>query len=195
MSKIKVTIFEGIDGSGKTTLAKAHAKAHKAHYISFPTCKPPEFDNKEEAAKWFLKDMQDALDTFLLWNAVTYTFTPDFYQRGKVQKGVERTSLQHDHIVLDRSFLSTVAYQGEVFDSGCNLTKYILKAGIAMFEEHFEVVDVIIPETTPLEAAHRIQKRGAKDDELDMIEDLGELVARLEKYDAAFRHLMDLIKF
>lgn len=175
MTKIKVTIFEGIDGSGKTTLAKAFAKENNAVYISFPTQRPPEFDNASKAAQWFIDDMSVEL--------------------GKYAQKEWRNDLDHvEHIVLDRSFISTAVYQGNVFDKDCKLTNSILFHGIDMLEQDFEVVDVIIPDTTPLEAAKRIQSRKAGEDELDKIEDLDELVARLEKYHTAFEHVLRMIK-
>lgn len=97
--KNKLIIFEGIDGSGKSTQAKYFAKKLKAVYL-----KEPFFFKKI-----ILSPIQHLTELFL--------FLAD---RAEVYFYVEKF-LKKSHVVLDRSFPSTIAYQLE----GRNLKKFI----------------------------------------------------------------------
>ena len=89
MKKYKLIIFEGIDGSGKTTQAKYFAKKLNAFYF-----REPKFFKKE-----ILKEIHPLTELFL--------FLAD---RSEVYSRIKNI-LKNKNVVLDRSFPSTLAYQ------------------------------------------------------------------------------------
>jgi dTMP kinase len=89
MKKYKLIIFEGIDGSGKTTQAKYFAKKLNAFYF-----REPKFFKKE-----ILQEIHPLTELFL--------FLADRSEVYLRIKGV----LKNKNVVLDRSFPSTLAYQ------------------------------------------------------------------------------------
>jgi dTMP kinase len=89
MKKYKLIIFEGIDGSGKTTQAKYFAKKLNAFYF-----REPKFFKKE-----ILQKIHPLTELFL--------FLAD---RGEVYSRIKGV-LKNKNVVLDRSFPSTLAYQ------------------------------------------------------------------------------------
>jgi dTMP kinase len=89
MKKYKLIIFEGIDGSGKTTQAKYFAKKLNAFYF-----REPKFFKKE-----ILQEIHPLTELFL--------FLADRSEVYSRIKGV----LKNKNVVLDRSFPSTLAYQ------------------------------------------------------------------------------------
>jgi len=91
MTKNKLIIFEGIDGSGKTTQAKYFAKKLNAVYL-----REPMFFRKQ-----ILSNITPLTELFL--------FLAD---RAEVYSKVKQF-LKNKHVILDRSFPSTLAYQLE----------------------------------------------------------------------------------
>jgi dTMP kinase len=89
MKKYKLIIFEGIDGSGKSTQAKYFSKKLNAFYL-----REPKFFKKE-----ILKKIHPLTELFL--------FLAD---RSEVYSGIKNI-LKNKNVVLDRSFPSTLAYQ------------------------------------------------------------------------------------
>jgi dTMP kinase len=89
MKKYKLIIFEGIDGSGKTTQAKYFAKKLNAFYF-----REPKFFKKE-----ILKEIHPLTELFL--------FLAD---RSEVYSRIKNI-LKNKNVILDRSFPSTLAYQ------------------------------------------------------------------------------------
>jgi len=89
MKKYKLIIFEGIDGSGKTTQAKYFAKRLNAFYL-----REPNFFRKE-----ILKEIHPLTELFL--------FLAD---RNEVYSRIKNV-LNKKNVILDRSFPSTLAYQ------------------------------------------------------------------------------------
>jgi dTMP kinase len=89
MKKYKLIIFEGIDGSGKSTQAKYFAKNLNAFYF-----REPKFFKKE-----ILQEIHPLTELFL--------FLADRSEVYSKIKGV----LKNKNVVLDRSFPSTLAYQ------------------------------------------------------------------------------------
>jgi dTMP kinase len=92
MKKYKLIIFEGIDGSGKTTQTKYFAKKLNAFYF-----REPNFFKKE-----ILKEINPLTELFL--------FLAD---RSEVYSRIKNiiSLRQSASIILDRSFPSTLAYQ------------------------------------------------------------------------------------
>jgi len=89
MKKFKLIIFEGIDGSGKSTQAKYFAKKLNAFYF-----REPKFFRRE-----ILQKIHPLTELFL--------FLADRSEVYSRIKGV----LKNKNVVLDRSFPSTLAYQ------------------------------------------------------------------------------------
>ena len=89
MKKYKLIIFEGLDGSGKSTQAKYFAKKLNAFYF-----REPKFFKKE-----ILKEIHPLTELFL--------FLAD---RSEVYSRIKNI-LKNKNVVLDRSFPSTLAYQ------------------------------------------------------------------------------------
>ena len=87
----KLIIFEGIDGSGKTTQARYFAKKLKAVYLS-----EPKFFRQQ-----IFSSIQPLTELFL--------FLAD---RSEVYQQIKKI-LTKKNVVLDRSFPSTLAYQLE----------------------------------------------------------------------------------
>jgi dTMP kinase len=89
MKKYKLIIFEGIDGSGKSTQAKYFAKKLNALYF-----REPKFFKRE-----ILQKIHPLTELFL--------FLAD---RSEVYLRI-KSVLKNKNVVLDRSFPSTLAYQ------------------------------------------------------------------------------------
>jgi dTMP kinase len=89
MKKYKLIIFEGIDGSGKSTQAKYFAKKLNALYF-----REPKFFKRE-----ILQKIHPLTELFL--------FLSD---RSEVYLRI-KSVLKNKNVVLDRSFPSTLAYQ------------------------------------------------------------------------------------
>jgi dTMP kinase len=89
--KNKLIIFEGIDGSGKTTQARYFAKKLKAVYL-----KEPRFFKKQ-----ILSKIEPLTELFL--------FLAD---RSEVYNQIKNI-LKTENVILDRSFPSTLSYQLE----------------------------------------------------------------------------------
>jgi dTMP kinase len=99
MKKYKLIIFEGIDGSGKSTQARYFAKKLNAFYF-----REPKFFKKE-----ILREIHSLTELFLL-----LADRSEVYSRIKnimSQHKPAFSSRQFTFIILDRSFPSTLAYQ------------------------------------------------------------------------------------
>lgn len=105
--KAVLIVFEGLDGAGKTTCARALAKAIGAQYMTTPT---PEVRNVQAVVLNSLGDCQEARQLFYLATV--------FGASGRV-----REALAHGiSVVMDRYFLSTQVY-AELRGSGLDLDK------------------------------------------------------------------------
>lgn len=100
-----LVVFEGIDGSGKTTLSKASAEAIRASgrrvvWTREPTDGPYGARLRQAAARGERFAPREELELFMADRAQHVT-------------DVVRPALDRgDHVVQDRSFYSTAAYQG-----------------------------------------------------------------------------------
>jgi dTMP kinase len=139
----KLIIFEGIDGSGKTTQAKYFAKKLKAVYLKEPFY----FKNQ------ILKNNNPLAEIFL--------FLAD---RAKVYELIKKF-LKTKNVILDRSFPSTLAYQlkGRNLERLISLEDYLKIDLLARnkIEPHL----VFILDLSPKIALSRFQKKSKFENE------------------------------
>lgn len=106
--KGKLYILDGIDGSGKSSLAKSLAKKFKGVYLSEPD-KTSRLGKK--IRKMILEEKIDALSELFLF----------LISRRQIYKNIAKFLAKGKIVFLDRSFPSTLAYQLEAQ----NLKKFI----------------------------------------------------------------------
>ena len=102
----RLLAIEGIDGAGKTTLAAAlvrSARRHGLRAVGHREPSDPEIGRLAQRAA-----RRDA------WTSAVY-FTVD---RARARPALERALATHDLVVTDRSFYSTLAYQGSALGPG-----------------------------------------------------------------------------
>jgi thymidylate kinase len=170
----KLIILEGIDGSGKSTLAQKLCQGNGWDFIKFPTSYPKgSFQSPCQAIKFYLDDFEQGLFS--------------------IQKGSEV-------LVCDRSYLSTLVYQGvEAMKNDQPLENWrrdnpafddINKIGFRLFNRASDEVIYIHIDVAPEKSLERIKMRynGKADDELDILPDAEKLLA-LEKLDKAYRFI------
>ena len=168
--KGKFIALEGIDGSGKTDLArslKAHLerRAKKVWITSEPT-------------EWFrsyvsiLKDVRDPVSLFLL-------FTMD---RNSHQMEISRKLNEYDYVISDRYLLSSYAYQGYMLENYFNT----FDDTIRWMKEVSSIITVrpdltfylSIDEKTALERIKKVRQM----DELEKLFNLEKVKETYEKY-------------
>lgn len=98
--------FEGIDGSGKTTLT--HLVSRKLIQKGFRVCqtKEPTDRLRIPAEKSSRHDVQTAIELF-------FRFTEDRFLH---QKYIEENLLKNDIVISDRYIASSLAYQGALIE-------------------------------------------------------------------------------
>jgi dTMP kinase len=96
----RLIALEGIDGAGKSTLAQAIASSLRRRGFSVAVRHEPSDPKLGSLAQTVSRD--DA------WSGAVY-FTVDRYI---ARPALERALSRHDVVVTDRSFYSTLAYQG-----------------------------------------------------------------------------------
>ncbi|MCL5804374.1 MAG: dTMP kinase [Candidatus Thermoplasmatota archaeon] len=168
--KGKFIALEGIDGSGKTELARslrAHLerRAKKVWITSEPT-------------EWFrsyvsiLKDVRDPLSLFLL-------FTID---RNSHQKEISQKLNEYDYVISDRYLFSSYAYQGymlkeffKTYDDAIKWMKNVSKVITVRPELTFYIA---IDEKTAIERIKKVRQM----DELEKLFNLEKVKETYEKY-------------
>lgn len=151
----KLLIFEGIDGSGKTTqLKKLRDYLELKNQKVFVTREPGGSEFGEECRGLFLNNKLDGLtEAFLAFAARNDHITQKI-----------KPALQLGHWVLcDRFSDSTIAYQG--YGRGVDIT--FLKKICSKIEEHLNEFRVIYIETKLETCLQRIEKRGAIEQRFD----------------------------
>ena len=151
----KLLIFEGIDGSGKTTqLKKLRDYLELKNQKVFVTREPGGSEFGEECRRLFLNNQLDGLtEAFLAFAA----------RNDHITKKI-KPALQLGYWVLcDRFSDSTIAYQG--YGRGVDIT--FLKKICSKIEEHLNEFRIIYIETKLETCLQRIKKRGAIEQRFD----------------------------
>ncbi|MGA9840252.1 MAG: dTMP kinase [Thermoplasmata archaeon] len=100
MRRGRLLAIEGIDGSGKSTLARALARSLRRRGLSV--------GQRREPSDPTLGALAQAASVHDPWTGGVY-FTVD---RHLARPALERALRRHDLVVTDRSYFSTLAYQG-----------------------------------------------------------------------------------
>jgi len=147
MKKYRLIIFEGIDGSGKTTQAKYFAKKLNAFYF-----KEPKFFKRE-----ILSKIEPLTELFL--------FLAD---RSELYSNIKRLP-KSAYIILDRSFPSTLAYQliGKKIEKFISIDNYLQ---IDLLSRQGINPDLIIVFDVPVNIALKRLKKKTKFEEKKMLE-------------------------
>ena len=168
--KGKFIALEGIDGSGKTDLArslKAHLerRAKKVWITSEPT-------------EWFrsyvsiLKDVRDPVSLFLL-------FTMD---RNSHQMEISRKLNEYDYVISDRYLLSSYAYQGymleDFFKTIDNTIRWMKEVSSIITVRPDITFYLSIDEKTDIERIKKVRQM----DELEKLFNLEKVRKIYEKY-------------
>ena len=168
--KGKFIALEGIDGSGKTDLArslKAHLerRAKKVWITSEPT-------------EWFrsyvsiLKDVRDPVSLFLL-------FTMD---RNSHQMEISRKLNEYDYVISDRYLLSSYAYQGymleDFFKTIDNAIRWMKEVSSIITVRPDITFYLSIDEKTAIERIKKVRQM----DELEKLFNLEKVRKIYEKY-------------
>jgi len=124
----KFIVIEGIDGSGKTTIAKAlvgylRDRGYKTHYTYEPS---------ESPFIEFFKKIKDIIERDPLIDALIMTLDRAYHVRYEIEPYLSQGYI----VVSDRYYYSTVAYQGAMgLDVNwiINLNKYFRKPDLAIY--------------------------------------------------------------
>lgn len=138
----RLVAVEGIDGSGKSTLVASLARALRARGLSVARRREP-----ADPTLGALAQRAGASDA---WTGAVY-FTID---RFLARPALERDLARHDLVLTDRSFYSTLAYQG-------NALPPTARARLARLQREATVAPdrVVLLDLAPEEAARRRRRR------------------------------------
>ncbi|MGC9009890.1 MAG: dTMP kinase [Sulfolobales archaeon] len=124
----RLIVVEGIDGSGKTTIAKKLVdylleRGYKAYYTYEPSDSP--FIE-------FFKKIKDVIERDPLIDALVMTLDRAYHVKYEIEPYISRGYI----VVSDRYYHSTVAYQGAMgldINWIINLNKYFRKPDLAIY--------------------------------------------------------------
>ena len=142
-SRGRLVALEGIDGAGKSTLAAALVRAAARHRV-------PAVARREPADPTLGRLAQEA-SLRDPWTGAVYFTVDRFLARPALERDLARSSL----VITDRSFYSTLAYQGSALG----------RAAVRRIEELSHRATrtpdrVVLLDLTPGEALRRLGRRG-----------------------------------
>ena len=167
MKRGRFVVFEGLDGSGKSTQVALLARSlREAGHAVLETFEPSDGPTGERIRAMARSGDALAPDEELRW------FVED--RRAHVRDGVEPALAAGRHVVCDRYFLSTVAYQGA---RGLDWRRILAES-----EAEFPLPDlVLLLELDPGAGLARVRERGSA------LERVFERADYLERVAAIFR--------
>jgi dTMP kinase len=132
----RYVVLEGVDGSGKTTVGQALVAALEERGVSAILVREPGGTDLGEAIRRLLLDSEHLSE----W-AEVFLFAA---QRAELVREVIAPALAADTwVVSDRSYYSSIAYQGRARGLGEESVRMINEAGLdGVFPDHVFVLDV-----------------------------------------------------
>jgi dTMP kinase len=141
----KLVAVEGIDGSGKSTFARALARSLRGRGLSVA--------QRREPADPTLGALAQSAGVRDPWTIGVY-FTVD---RHLARPGLERSLATHDIVVTDRSFYSTLAYQGSALALRDRRRLAELQSRATVVPDQIVLLDL-----DPVEAVRRLKLRASR---------------------------------
>jgi len=176
MHMTKFIVIEGLDGSGKSTVTKLLAERFTAHnmpsYTTFEPTKNPIGELMRSILSGKVKNIEN--------EAIALLFAADRYQHLKSEI---LPALERSHVICDRYYYSSMAYQGVDPDTLERVVSYnqavmpIRKPDIVFFLN-----------ITPKECFRRVEQRG---EDISIFETLPELELRYVRYLAAIERMKE----
>ncbi|MCI4369671.1 MAG: dTMP kinase, partial [Thermoplasmata archaeon] len=126
--------LEGIDGAGKSTLAKALARRWRARGLSVAMRREPN-DRR-------LGSKAQAASARAPWSGAMLFTLDRLLERSNLRRALER----HDVVLTDRSFYSTLAYQGSALPRSARRKLVLVQHGVTEIPDR-----VVLLELTPVD--------------------------------------------
>ncbi len=139
----RLIALEGIDGVGKSTLAKALARQLRRQGLSVGL--------RHEPADRRLGALAQSAGSKDPWTGAVY-FTLD---RHVARPALERDLSRHDLVITDRSYFSTLAYQGSALRPRERRRLETLQRGATVRPDRVVLIDL-----APVDALRRLGRRG-----------------------------------
>jgi len=171
---MKFIVIEGLDGCGKSTVTKLLAERFALHGLPCHTTFEPTKNQIGELIRSILTGKITNIEN----ESVALLFAADRYQH---LKGEILPALEHSHVVCDRYYYSSMAYQGLDSDS---LERVIAYNQAVMPIRKPDIVFFL--NVSPRECIRRVAKRG---EENSIFEALPELELRYDRYLAAIERM------
>jgi thymidylate kinase len=163
-------MIDGSDGTGKTTLSKRlESECSHSIRLSFPTDTPTHsFDHKTSEILYYLNDFDEH---------------------------IVQTTYEEDMVILDRSFISTMAYQGFT-RHGFKKEPWAINAIMSLGSEMLRTRDDVYAVYTKSHAQDRLDRIEGRSDDNDLVSQLDrqERRKKLKELDRTFRRSYKLLQ-